>query len=158
MPDEALLHELVQRVERRLDRRRRVGLVHLVDVDHVGAQPPQRAFDGPADVVARAARVVGALVHLLAELRREHDPVAAPFERAADEVLAHPLPVDVGGVEERDPVLERRVDHRNGRVVVDPHPEVVRPEPDDRHLGPPWPSSRVRMRATLPAEARAMPQ
>ena len=133
--------------------------MHLVDVDHVGAQPPQRAFDGPADVVARAARVVGALVHLLAELRREHDAVAAPFERAADEVLAHALPVDVGGVEERDPVLERRVDHRDGRVVVDPHPEVVRPEADDRHLGPTLPKlARAHARDATRRAARAMPQ
>src|SRR5581483_3280803 len=45
----AFLHELVQGGERLLDRRALVGLVHLVDVDHVGAQAAERAVDRPAD-------------------------------------------------------------------------------------------------------------
>ena len=49
-------------------------------------------------------------------------------------------------------MLERRVDHRDGRVVVDPHPEVVRPEPDDRHLGPALAQLARAHPATLPAE------
>jgi hypothetical protein len=37
--------EIGQRAERLVDVRPRVGAVHLVEVDPVGAQPPQRALD-----------------------------------------------------------------------------------------------------------------
>src|SRR5581483_9572080 len=69
----ALPHELVQRAERLLDRRRRTTLVELVNVDRVGAEAAERALDRPADVLGAAGRVVGALVHLHPELRGEDD-------------------------------------------------------------------------------------
>ena len=40
VPHRARLYELMKRGERLLDRRPFVGHVHLVDVDHVGAQAP----------------------------------------------------------------------------------------------------------------------
>src|SRR5207244_923056 len=91
--------------------------------------------DGPADVLAAPGGIVGTLLHRATELRREDDPVAATLERAADVVLAHPLAVDVGRVEERDAGVERGVDDRERLVVIAAPPEVVRAEPDDRDLG-----------------------
>ena len=58
--DLAFADELVQRRQRLRDRGDPVGLVVLVEVDAVGAQPPQRLLDGAADVLARAARGGGA--------------------------------------------------------------------------------------------------
>ncbi|GMA93670.1 hypothetical protein GCM10025881_04940 [Pseudolysinimonas kribbensis] len=46
----ALHDELVERAESLLDRHRRVGGVLLVEVDAVGAEPPERSLDGGTDV------------------------------------------------------------------------------------------------------------
>ena len=50
--------QVVERGERLLDRRARVGLVHLVEVDVVGAEPAQRRLDRADDVAPRAAGAV----------------------------------------------------------------------------------------------------
>ncbi len=100
-PHLALAHELVHRAERLLDRGHAVGPVVLVEIDVVGAEPPQRAFDRRADVLRRAARdrvVVAASSPT--ELGRDHRPVAAPRERAAEEELAVAVAVALGRVEE----------------------------------------------------------
>ena len=130
----ALLHELVERAERLLDRRHAVGTVVLVEVDPVGLQPPQRCLDRLADVGARTAGGL-AVAEVVPELRREHDLVAPAGERAADDLLAAaPVAVDVRGVEERDARVERGVDHRARSLLVDPAAEVVAAEADDGHL------------------------
>src|SRR5205807_4183311 len=90
----ALVDEVVERAERFLDRRERVGLVHLVHVDHVGAQPAQRALDGPTDVVRVAASLLGTLAHLAAGLCRGEEAIAPALERAAYVLVADPLPAD----------------------------------------------------------------
>jgi hypothetical protein len=43
---------------------------------------------------------------------------AAAGQRPADDLLGLPAPVDVGGVDEVDPRVERRVDDAHGLVVV----------------------------------------
>ena len=53
--DLALAHEIVERAQRLLDRRQRVGAVELVEVDPVGLEPPQAVLDRLHDV-ARASR------------------------------------------------------------------------------------------------------
>ena len=74
--DLALLHQLVERGQRLLDRGVRVGRVQLVEVDPVGAEPAQAVLHGDPDVAAGAAgapvRTVGAL-HVGAELGRDDD-------------------------------------------------------------------------------------
>ena len=62
-PDVARLprpHDVVQRLHRLLDRGVRVPAVDLVEVDVVGAQPPQRRVDRGQDVLAGQAAVVRA--------------------------------------------------------------------------------------------------
>ena len=110
----------------------------LVDVDPVGAQPAQARVAGPADVFAGAVGDVGRAGHRrAAELRREHDTVSRSVgEDLAEERLAVARAVDVGGVEQRDPGVERGVDDGAGPLEVDAAAEVVAPEPDDRDLGP----------------------
>ena len=124
----------MQRLERLLERRDAVGAVVLVEVDPVGLQAAERRLDRLADVRAGAARRL-AVAEVVAELRREHDLVAAAAERAADDLLAAAaVAVDVGRVEEGDAGVERRVDHRARGGLVDPAAEVVAAEPDDGHL------------------------
>src|SRR5207253_7601630 len=76
-----------------------VRLVHLVQVEARRAQPPRaRVRAPPHDGRDRDERE---------ELRREVCLVAAVAERRAEDSLAAPEPVDLGGVEERDAELER---------------------------------------------------
>ena len=84
----ALVHQVVQRRQRLLDRGRRFGPVQLVEVDPVGAQPAHRRLDGAPDVAAGSAGApvlavaTAAAAHVAAELGRDHD-VVAPARRAA---------------------------------------------------------------------------
>jgi hypothetical protein len=67
-----------------------------------------------------------AVVVAHAELRGEHDAVAAPVEDLADQPLGGAVgAVDVGGVEEGDAGVQRRVDHRAGPGEIEPPAEVV---------------------------------
>ena len=81
VPDLALSHQLVQRGQGFLDRGDRVRDVLLVQVDVIGAQPPQRLGDRTPDVGATALGAGGrpvAHVHApAAELGGQHDLVAA---------------------------------------------------------------------------------
>jgi hypothetical protein len=64
-------------------------VVHLVEVDLIGLQPPQAVFAGPADVMCREVSMVGAGPIGWVDLGREHDPIAPAALRqpAADDVL-----------------------------------------------------------------------
>ena len=54
--------------------------------------------------------MVGVVAHRDGHLRREHDVVAAALERLADDLLGLAGGVDVGGVDEVDPGVQRGVD------------------------------------------------
>ena len=132
----ALLHELAERLDGLGERRHAVRLVQHVDVDHVRAQPLERAFDGPADIGARRAwHVLRAAGNRMPELRQHDEAVAPALEDLAQELLALGRAVDVGRVEERDPLVECGVDDRAALVEPDPPTEVVGPEPDHGDLG-----------------------
>ena len=86
--DLALMHEVAERRERLVDVGPRVGAVDLVEVDPVGAQPPQRVLDRTDDPAPRVALLVGVLAHRVVELGGEDDVVApAAGERLADDLL-----------------------------------------------------------------------
>ena len=114
------LHQLGERADGVLDRRVRVDAVLVVQVDVVGAEPPQRALDRGADVgraaveAPRAAAGVGDE----AELGRQHDLVAAALHGPADELLVGVGAVDLGGVDEGDAEVERPVDGADRLGVV----------------------------------------
>jgi hypothetical protein len=116
--DLALVHEVAERRQGLLD----VGVgarpVDLVEIDPVGAQPPQRVLDLADDPAPRAALLVGIRAHRAVEFRGEDDVVAAAGERLADDLLGLALRVDVGGVDEGDPGVQRGVDDADRLVVV----------------------------------------
>jgi hypothetical protein len=117
--DLALADEVAERRERLLDVGVRMRPVDLVEVDPVGPQPAQRVLDRADDPSARRALPVGIVAHRAVELGREDDVVAAPArERLGDDLLGLALPVHVGGVDEVDPRVERRVDDADRLVVV----------------------------------------
>ena len=117
--DLALLAQDLHRLPDLVPRRGPVDVVHLVEVDVVGLQPPQRRVAGPADVQRGELRVVGPVAHVAVELGREDRtlaPSAALGEPAPDDLLGDALAllpaVDVRGVEEVDAVLVRAVHDR----------------------------------------------
>src|SRR5205085_5854638 len=117
-------------------RRDAVGPVVLVEVDVLHAQPTQRRVDRLADVRPRAA-CSRAVPHVAAELRREQDAVAPALEHAPEQLLTAPaVAVDVGGVEEADALVERRVDDRTRLLQADAAADVVAAEADDGDLRP----------------------
>ena len=110
--DLALGDQLGQGADGVLDRGVRVDPVLVVEVDAVGAEPLQGALDRGADVRRAAVEHAGAAAGVRdeAELRRQHDLVAAALEGAADELLVGVGAVDLGGVDVGDAQVERPLD------------------------------------------------
>ena len=75
--DLALADQLLHRLPDLLPRRGPVDVVHLVQVDVIGLQPPQARFRRAADVVGGQPAVVRTESHRLIHLRGQDDVVAA---------------------------------------------------------------------------------
>src|SRR5215211_1007791 len=76
--DLALADQLLHRLPDLRPRRGPVDVVHLVQVDVIGLQPPHARLAGAANVVGRQSAVVRAESHRLVHLRRQDDVVAVP--------------------------------------------------------------------------------
>ena len=125
-------HEVVERAQGFLDRRERVVPVHLIEVEPVGLEPRQARLDGRHDVAARGAFLF-AVVHRHAEFRGQHDVLAAVAQHLTEHRLrAAAAAVNVGGIEQRDPGIERLVDDQAGAFEVHPLAEIVAAKPDQR--------------------------
>ena len=74
--DLALPHEIVQRAQRFLDRRSRVGDVLLIEVEIVGPEAPEARLDGVHDIAPRGALEPAVPVHRPGKFAGEHDLVA----------------------------------------------------------------------------------
>jgi hypothetical protein len=94
--------------------------VDVVDVDVVGAQPPQRRVGLFEDGLAGQAAAARAVVHLPADLGGEHDVLAAgeSGDRPPDELLRGASLVDVRGVPERDAQLDGLPEERGRGILV----------------------------------------
>ncbi len=110
--DLALGDQHLHRLPDLLPGSRPVDVVHLVEVDVVGLQPPQAGIDGAPDVERGELALVGPLPHVAVQLGGEDGPLAAAAalrEPAADDLFGAALvlgpAVDVGGVEEVDALL-----------------------------------------------------
>jgi len=93
-------------------------VVHLVQVDPVGLEAPQRGLALADDAGGQQLALVGPVAHRPVDLGGDDDLVAAPAalgEPAADDLLGDALAlapaVDVGRVEDVDPMLQRAVHH-----------------------------------------------
>src|ERR1700730_2931074 len=78
------------------------------EIDVIGAEPLQRRVDRLHDVLARQAFLVWPLSHRIEDLGREHHLVAPGefLDRAAGDLLAHPLRIDVRRIEKIDAGFE----------------------------------------------------
>jgi hypothetical protein len=100
---------------------RRVDAMLIEEVDVVGLEPAQRAFDHFANALRPAVPLGADLLAALdakAEFGRDHDLVAAPFQRSAQQLLVGERPVDLGGVEEGAAELDCAMKRRNRLALV----------------------------------------
>src|SRR2546428_118985 len=105
----ARAHHVVERAQALVDRRRRIGMVELVEVHVVGAKPAQRALDRVEDVLAREPLVPGAGAHGAEALGGDDEVPTASLEPATEDLLRAPNRIEgaadgvhVRGVEKRD--------------------------------------------------------
>ena len=123
------MHQIGERLQRLLDRRVRVLLVHLVDVDVIRAQALERTGNRLLDVVARAAARERALARRHPEFGRDQHVLAPRAQRLGPGTpptcrRRRCRPVSKKLI----PASNARVDHRLRALVIKPHPEVVRPQ------------------------------
>ena len=107
--------------------------MELVEVDVISAEATKRVVAGAWDI-GRARPALAIVVDRPAELGGDQRAVATAGEGQAEEFLAAGRAVDVGGVEQSDPGIERGVDDLLGGGFVDPPAEVVASEADDRRV------------------------
>ena len=138
------VHEIVQGLERLVDRRLGIGVVLVIEVDPVGAQPAQadlaRGFDPPP----QRARFVGLVRRAGRELGGDHNVVSPTAERRAEKLLRLPAAVHLGSVEVRDPGIEggvrRPARDASSSIFI---PKLLHPSPTTDTDGPSPPSTRV---------------
>ena len=154
----ALADQLVERAQRLFDRRVRIGEMHLVEVDLVGAQPLQAGLDGLHDRSARER--AGSALLSQPNLVARTTSLRRGAERLAEELFRRAVAVDVGGVEQRDAEIERAMHHgaRNGDVM-DAAAEVVAADADDGDFDAGLPSFRFSMLGSLrPLQSQNLPR
>src|SRR5262245_21808975 len=97
-----------------------VETVLVAQVDVIGAEPPQRALDGGTDAGRAAVETarLAAGVRDEAELRGEHDLVAAALDGPADELLVVEGTVGLGGGQQGDAEFQGPVDRTDGLRLV----------------------------------------
>lgn len=117
----ALGDQFGQRADGLLDGRVRVDAVLVVEVDVVGAEPQERAFDRGLHVAGAAVDDAGAVAGVgdETELRRHDDVVAAALDGLADDFLAVEGAVDLGGVDVGDPDVQGPVDGADRLGVIE---------------------------------------
>ena len=125
--------EAVERLERFLERGLAIPLVHLIEVDVVGAEPAQARLARLDQMLSRKASIVGALTHRHARLRGDQDAVAATLERFTNDLLRQPERVDIGRIDQVHACVEAPVDQVASTADVDVPDRRERPTAPKRH-------------------------
>ena len=109
------LDDVVQRLQRLLDRRARIPAVDLVQVDVVELRAAAATRRSTRGCACARGRGRSHRASSACDLRRKHELLAhaeEPRQDAAGDDLARPAVVDVCGVEEGDPAFDRAADDR----------------------------------------------
>src|SRR5262245_8056712 len=108
--------------------------MHLVDVDVVGAKPPQGCVDLLQDACTAGIAEHPPTLPFESDLGRDqHARTQVTFsDGLADDLFRAPEPVGRSGVDDVDAVLDRRADRANRFDFVGsaPHPAADRPGAD----------------------------
>src|SRR6266542_4941022 len=144
--DLALADQLLHGARDVLDRHARVDAVLVEEVDHIDPESLERGLCDLLDVLGPAVEAAPVCFTfeggLEAELRGDHDLAAEGRQRLAHELLVRERPVDLGGVEEGDAVLDRRTDEREHlllvcrRAVAKAHSHAAEPDGRDLEIAP----------------------
>jgi len=114
----ARAHEVIERPQRLFHRREGVEGVTEVDIDAVGAEPPQAALDRLLDVPPREAPLVVARTHREADLCRDDQLVALAGHQMAQDFFRAALLVDVRAVKEVDARVPAAPVHGRGGFLI----------------------------------------
>ena len=139
--DLALVDERAQRLGGLGERRRRIGPVHLVEVDVLDAEILEALLHTAPHEARAGVTVQLAALHAQAALGGDDQLGAARAqlvgERAAEDALGHSEAVGLRGVEEVDPEVQGLADRGDGGGLVDVAPipaELPCPVGDRRDL------------------------
>src|SRR5258708_793479 len=89
----------------------------LVEIDMVGLQAAQASLNAVHDVAAGSPDVIAPRADAAVDLGRDHDMLARDFEvlqRLSEDLFALTLRVNICGIEEIDPALDRCLDQLIG--------------------------------------------
>src|SRR5713226_2175582 len=138
--DPAKIIETAQRLGRPLDGDQRIGPVHLVEINIVGAQARQRIPDFPEDALVACVAEHLAIAPFKADLGGDLHLGAQPAlgEGLADDLLRLTEAVDGGSIDDVDALFDGRPNggDRLSFVAAAPHPAPHGPGPegDSRHI------------------------
>ena len=139
--DLALLDENLHRLPDLIPRCGAVDVMHLIEVDVVGLQPPQAGIARGANMASGEPAIIRPVRHRPIQLGGEHHllaPITAEREPPTNDLLgcAHALvaPVAIGRVEEIDPQIKGAIHDRAGFLLGSLRPEVHRAETQLAHL------------------------
>jgi hypothetical protein len=107
--------------------------MHVVKVDEIGLKATQTVFYLPANVASRPASEVGGAGHFAANFGGQDEIVPATFEDLTQDLLRAPVAVNIGGINEVDAEIERRVDDRPSLVERVASAKVVRTQAGHRY-------------------------
>src|SRR6202789_893200 len=125
--DLAGANELIERGERFLDGSVVVLAVQLEQVDRFDLEPLERAFRRLQKMLARRPVVIRTVAQREFRLGGKEHAIALALDRLAQDLLGEAGRVDVGAVEQADPMIEAYVDQprRAARVGCSPRLEEV---------------------------------
>ncbi len=101
-----------------LDRHGRIDAMQIPEVDDVDLQALQTGVERLRHVLGAAVGDAATLAAEIAELRREHDVVAATRDRLAEQLLVVAEAIHVGAVEHGNAAIERLVDELERLGIV----------------------------------------
>jgi hypothetical protein len=134
----------------------------VVDVDVIGAEPPQTRLARSHEVPARLADIVQSRTRTHVHLGRYEHVVATGSERFAEQFLGPPAAVPVGCVEQVDAGLEREIDLPRASSIwispttaVPPPPKPIVPSERLDTRNPVFPRNRVSMLSCSSLRVRA---
>ena len=116
--DLAVAHEIVERPQHLLERRLMVDMMDVVEVEVVGLQPLQRAFDLLLDVQSRHTGIVGPPAHRIEELGGDDGVLALTLQRDTQHRFRGAADIGIGRVEEVHARIERGVHHLRRTLLV----------------------------------------